>query len=464
MVFSSYIFLLFFLPFSLGGYFLLSRFAGRLASRIFLVIICGVFYGWFNPAYLWILIGSIAFNYILGGGIGRCRGWHKTVLYWLGIAGNILLLGYYKYYDFFLSTVNSLFETDYLLRNLLLPLGISFFTFQQISYLYEIYTGRLKHYNLIDYTLFVSFFPQLIAGPIVLPDEMMSQFAKEDSHRFSLKNFAPGLWLFSIGLAKKVLLADEFAIWADDGFNAQLLSSPAAWQSVLAYTLQIYFDFSGYCDMAAGIGLMYNVRLPVNFDLPYRSADIQEFWRRWHITLGRFLAAFVYIPLGGSRTGKARTLLNLFITFFVSGIWHGAGWLFILWGMLHGTAIVIHRIWHNFLNWKMPVWCGRVLTFLFVMLAWVLFRAESMEQAGKVYHALFTPEWDAFKDYFREVSSTRRTLLIAALFAAFCLRVPAIRKIDDFKPNLWNAVFTFFLLIGSVFMLTRESPFIYFNF
>ncbi len=309
MVFSSYIFLLLFLPFSLAGYYGLSRLAGRTISRIWLVAICGVFYGWFNPSYLWILAGSILFNYFFGSILGKCSPlWYKKALYWTGLAGNLLLLGYFKYFDFFLSTVNSLFQTDYLLLNLLLPLGISFFTFQQISYLYEIYTGSLKHYNIIDYTLFVSFFPQLIAGPIVLPEEMMSQFAEKKSHRFQYRNFAPGLWLFAIGLAKKVLLADEFAIWANDGFASAALSSPDAWQAVLAYTLQIYFDFSGYCDMAAGIGLMYNVRLPVNFDMPYRSADIKEFWRRWHITLGRFLAMFVYIPLGGEEFRKNKDI------------------------------------------------------------------------------------------------------------------------------------------------------------
>ncbi len=465
MVFSSYIFLFFFLPVALAGYYALSKWSGRKVSRIFLVCMCGLFYGWFNIDYLWILIISILFNYFLSMILSGTNGAGRKWLYILGIAGNLGLLGYFKYYDFFIFNINFIFESDFLLKNILLPLGISFFTFQQISYLHEIYSGKLsKNYSFTDYTLFVAFFPQLIAGPIVMPEEMMSQFAKEDSHRFQPENFAPGLWLFAAGLAKKTILADTFAVWADDRFALEALSSPEAWQATFGYMLQIYFDFSGYCDMAMGIGLMYNVRLPLNFDMPYQASNIQDFWKRWHITLGRFLASFVYFPLGGSRSGQARTLVNLFLTFLVSGIWHGAGWLFILWGALHGAAIVLHRIWWDILHFRMPVWCGRILTFIFVMLAWVLFRAETLEQAKTMYGALFKINISDFIVYFSDFSAFESFLVFWGTLGLLFLPLSAARLAEKFKPNLLNGILTIFLIVSSIFMLTRESPFIYYNF
>ena len=255
-----------------------------------------------------------------------------------------------------------------------------------------VYSRQLaKRYNLLTYSLFVCFFPQLIAGPIVLPDEMMSQFDKKENLIPNAGNIAAGLYAFALGLGKKILLADFFAEIADAGFAGISGNFFESWQTALAYTFQIYFDFSGYCDMAIGIAMVFNIFLPQNFSAPYRADNITDFWRKWHMTLGRFLMTTIYIPLGGNRKGTIRTYFNLLITFFISGLWHGASWLFVLWGMRHGAALILHRIWNRVFGLKMPLIPARLLTFFFVLLAWVPFRAVSWKQAEKLYSGMFLP-------------------------------------------------------------------------
>lgn len=349
MLFSSHIFLLFFLPCVLAGYFLLSRWHKGMLSRLFLLAACFVFYGWFNYLYGLLLLLSILWNF----GFGRLlqsfpqeKRMIRLLTAVVSIAGNLLLLGYFKYTDFFIANLNRLFSTDYPLLHILLPLGISFFTFQQVAYLVDVYKGKLaSNYSFLTYALFVSFFPQLIAGPIVLPGEMMPQFHDPNNLKWNSDNFAGGLRLFAIGLAKKLLIADLLARTIDPAWNsADALLPVDAWGAAIGYTLQIYFDFSGYCDMAIGLGLMFNIRIPQNFNSPYKATSVHDFWHRWHITLGRFLAEYLYYPLGGSRCGIARTCVNMIITFLLSGLWHGAGWLFILWGFLHGIAVTLCRL------------------------------------------------------------------------------------------------------------------------
>lgn len=457
MLFPTFTFILGFLPLTALGYFLLAN-QSRTWGRWWLIAASFIFYSWFNWSYSLILMFSLLMNW------GFAQWLYKKRSRWVltaGILCNILLLGYFKYYDFFVENINVVFGTSLMLKHILLPLGISFFTFQQISFLQLVYSRELaQRYSFGCYALFVCFFPQLIAGPIVLPDEMMSQFEKEECLHPNARNIAAGLYVFALGLSKKILLADYFAEMVDPGFMDAAGNFFVGWKTALAYTFQIYFDFSGYCDMAIGIGLLFNIRLPKNFYAPYKAENIADFWRKWHITLGRFLMSGIYIPLGGNRCGKVRNCLNLLITFFISGLWHGASWLFVLWGVLHGLALVVHRIWSKFLGLEMHWIPARVLTFFFVLLAWVLFRAGNMEQAGQVYRAMFAPDSMAIAGQF----DVKTILLFAAGgFIVFFLR-PVADWEEKFKPTIANALLTIVLLIIPMFCFVKYSPFIYFNF
>lgn len=301
-----------------------------------------------------------------------------------GILFNIALLGYFKYTDFLLTNVNAISGYNVHLLRVALPLGISFFTFTQIAFLVDAYKGKVKEYDLLNYTLFVSYFPHLLAGPILHHSEMMPQFASRWNWAVRWRNIAVGLVLFTIGLFKKVVVADTFAQWANAGFDsATSLNLFAAWATSLSYTMQLYFDFSGYTDMAIGISRMFNITLPVNFNSPYKAKNIQDFWRRWHITLSRFLKDYIYIPIGGNKVTNLRNYLNLLAVFLIGGLWHGAAWTFVAWGALHGMAIVVHRAWRDS-GLTMWGWLGWLITFNFVNIAWVFFRAKDFEAAGKV--------------------------------------------------------------------------------
>ena len=409
-----------------------------------------------NWSYSLILAGSILGNWIFAQWLMRQRS--KWVLA-LGIIANVVLLGYFKYYDFFVENINAVFGTSWTLKHILLPLGISFFTFQQISFLQQIYYDTLqKRYSFLSYALFVCFFPQLIAGPIVLPDEMMSQFDCKESVIPKAENIASGLYIFALGLGKKILLADFLAGIADAGFAAGG-SFYQAWSTALAYTLQIYFDFSGYCDMAVGIALLFNIRLPQNFNAPYRSGNITEFWRRWHITLGRFLMSGVYIPLGGNRCGTFRTYMNLLITFFISGLWHGASWLFVFWGMVHGAALIVHRVWSKVLGWKMPAIPAKLLTFFFVMLAWIPFRAENWRQVRQIYRGMFMPDSWVLPRFTGQEYTVFIISILLVIFAP-----TATEMGEKFRPTWLNGIFAAALMITAMFFFVKVSPFIYFNF
>ena len=285
-----------------------------------------------------------------------------------GIFCNIALLGYFKYSDFFIDNINYFTSSNIPTLHLALPLAISFFTFQQISYLVDSYNKEIKQkqHNFLNYSLFVTFFPQLIAGLIVHHKEMMPQFANIKNKVKNYKNIAMGLFIFSMGLFKKVVIADTFAIWANAGFDvASTLNLFEAWATSLSYTFELYFDFSGYTDMAIGIALLFNIKLPINFNSPYKALNIQDFWRRWHITLSRFLRDYVYIPLGGNKKSEVRVYANLMATFLIGGIWHGAGWGFVFWGFLHGMALIMHRAWSK-LGFKLYAWVSWLITFNFI--------------------------------------------------------------------------------------------------
>lgn len=387
MLFNSYIFICAFLPVTFFVYFALTQARLFVASRAWLVLASLFFYSWWNIAYLPLLLISIIVNFAIGRSLSDDNSkirLSKKQLLTAGIIFNVGMLGYFKYAGFFVENVNWMAGTQFPVPQIILPLAISFYTFQKIAYLVDSYRGETKEYDFLGFALFVTFFPQLIAGPIVHHKEMMPQF----ENRFNLvkryRNIALGLFIFGIGLFKKVMIADTFAVWANGGFETtQTLTFFAAWATSLSYTLQLYFDFSGYTDMAIGAALLFNIRLPINFNSPYKAVNIRDFWQRWHITLSRFLRDYVYIPLGGNRLGLPRTCVNLFATFLIGGIWHGASWMFLIWGALHGAALVVHRIWNEF-GLRMPAWLGWIITFMFINVTWIFFRAENMGAAMKV--------------------------------------------------------------------------------
>lgn len=389
MLFNSYIFIFLFLPFTFFIYFYLNKKRLSVASKGFLVMSSLFFYSWWNIIYLPLILFSMLFNYVIGTSLTKDKelirgGVSKKQLLIIGILSNIGLLSYFKYSDFFITNINFVLDTKIPSLNLALPLAISFFTFQQIAYLIDSFRGETKEYDFLNYGLFVTFFPQLIAGPIVHHKEIMPQFTYIKNKTINYRNIVLGLFIFSIGLFKKVVIADTFAIWATNGFDkAEILTFFEAWATSISYTFQLYFDFSGYSDMAIGVALLFNIKLPINFNSPYKATNIQDFWKRWHITLSRFLKDYVYIPLGGNKKDNFRTYINLLATFIIGGLWHGAGWTFVFWGFLHGLALVIHRIW-NQLGFRLNAIIGWIITFNFVNIAWIFFRAKEWEDAIKV--------------------------------------------------------------------------------
>lgn len=485
MLYNSYIFIMLFLPVVLIGWYGLNRIKWYDTALGWLVLCSIYFYGYFNWSYLPIIISSIIGNYVLSKFLQpkvEISKLIKRVIFLIGLIGNVGVLFYYKYYDFFMENINIAFKTEIRLLNLMLPLGISFFTFQQLSYLVDAYKGKVEKYSLLEYAIFVSFFPQLIAGPIVLHDEVIPQFKDIANRRVKVENIAKGLTAFSIGLAKKVLIADTFAKVADYGFNnVYNLGAINAIIVMLSYTFQIYFDFSGYCDMAVGIGKFFNIDIPINFNSPYKAKTITEFWNRWHITMTRFFTTYVYIPLGGNRKGKYRTYINVLIVFLVSGLWHGANWTFILWGVMHGVANVLTRIykkriesWNEVFSW--------LCTFIFINITWIFFRADSIKQAISFIKQIIGLEirpvlWDVknafvlpeIKFVLELMGKSNYTYCLWAVFL-FCTLCVCLQgkntneRLENFKPRTLNAVICALVFIWGIISLSGVSTFLYWNF
>lgn len=496
MLFNSYIFIFLFLPLALAGYFLLNYFKHYELGKLFLVGMSLWFYAYFHLSYLWILLCSIALNYICH--LLLMRRFYTRLTAFAGILLNICILYYFKYFDFVIETINDLTGSHISVSGVLLPLGISFFTFQQIGFLADSAKGAVGRQKLLDYALFVSFFPQLIAGPIVSHEEMLPQFGDVSKKQLSAENFYFGLRIFILGLGKKVLLADTFGravYWgfqhyaALDGLNTFLVA--------LFYTLQLYFDFSGYCDMARGIGRMFNIRIPVNFLSPYKSSNILEFWDRWHITLTRFFTKYIYIPLGGSRKGILRTCLNVLFVFCISGLWHGAGYTFLLWGLLHGILSVLTRLWHMLKSRFIPqtfshpkvqpvlkMFCI-LLTFLFLIISWTLFRAESVSQAGYMLKNMFTFRgthiyaelaghfqlhefWYVIKFFNLDTLPYASYYCMFGMTAAALVLVFGCRNLYEtetgHRPGLLSTLSLTVLSVWCVLSLSGVSTFLYFNF
>jgi alginate O-acetyltransferase complex protein AlgI len=484
MLFNSYEFILVFLPTVFWIYFYLNSKKLITASKGFLLFSSLFFYSWWNIAYLPILLGSILFNYILGVSISKRTNIKilKRVLLIIGILTNLLLLGYFKYTDFLIENFNFVVNGNIETLDLLLPLAISFFTFQQIAYLVDSYNGETKEYDFLNYAIFVSFFPQLIAGPIVHHKEMMPQFLKLKNKIKNYRNISLGIFIFSIGLFKKVVIADTFSTYATPGFDvADTLSFIEAWTTSLSYTFQLYFDFSGYTDMAIGIALLFNIKLPINFNSPYKSVNIQDFWRRWHITLSRFMRDYIYIPLGGSRNGQVKMYSNLMATFVIGGLWHGAGWTFIIWGGAHGIALMVHRVWQK-IGIKMHSFIAWVITFNFINMTWVFFRARELDDAIKVLKGMFGLSGFTlhlfleeklgflnnygveFKQWIYFLDPKQGALLILTGFLIVLFGRNSMYFQNNFKPNKMYLILNVFLLITPLFFMARVSEFLYFNF
>jgi alginate O-acetyltransferase complex protein AlgI len=407
LLFTSGEFLFVFLPVTLLVFFAAARFAGRAAAAAWLAVASLIFYGYWRIEHTVLLVLSIAFNYAFGEWILKARQGGKPssrLLLSIAIAANLATLAYFKYADFFLRTAADLSGADIPLLGVVLPLGISFFTFTQIAYLVDVHAGKVVERNPIHYALFVTYFPHLIAGPVLHHAEMMPQFRSPEIYRPAMRNFVIGLAFLLTGLAKKVLIADSVAPVANMVFGAGAdvpLAASAAWLGVTAYTLQIYFDFSGYSDMAVGLSLLIGVRLPYNFNSPYQAWNITEFWRRWHMTLSRFLRDYLYVPLGGNRHGRARRYVNLMLTMLLGGLWHGASWTFVIWGGLHGAYLVVNHGWQwlrEKLGWKSAATgvaaivgrgAGVALTLLCVMVGWVFFRAADAASATGILASMF---------------------------------------------------------------------------
>lgn len=492
MLFNSYIFILAFLPLVIVGYYLLNkRFLTNKAALIFLIAASFIFYGYYNWTYLLILVASVSVNWFT---ILLMRKKEddifRRVFVTAGVLFNIGLIFYFKYYDFFIENINQIFNTGFNEKNIILPLGISFFTFQQISFVVDSYRHETDDYGIIEYVAFVSFFPQLIAGPIVLHDEMIPQFRNESKRKPNWEKMSRGLYLFAIGLAKKVLIADIFGIAVDWGYtNVDSITSIDAMVVMISYTIQIYFDFSGYCDMASGIASMFNMELPMNFDSPYKAASIIEFWKKWHITLTRFLRKYIYFPLGGSKKGKFRTYINIMVVFIASGIWHGANWTFIIWGSIHGIAQCLNRRfmkqwekYHPAFQWAM--------TFLFVNFTWIIFRADSMAQAGRIiwrsinfrnlsissdlidcfnvveikamkWLLSYSNIWNNFYNEYYINGFVMLSWIFGAMFIVLN-KENAQRKAVNY--NIGTALWTAVLLVWGIMSLSGVSTFLYFNF
>jgi alginate O-acetyltransferase complex protein AlgI len=508
MLFNSYVFVLGFLPLTLGIFALL---AGRYAhaSAWFLVIASLAFYTWSSPWYhVGLLLASIVFNFAVGLGLRhKALNGARRVLLAFGVVVDLMVLGYFKYSDFFVAQVGFLTQIGLGRSGVgtLLPLGVSFYTFTQIAYLADVYANKAQEYAPANYALFVTWFPHLIAGPIMHHREMMPQFATAFRAKIDPRLVLIGLSIFSVGLAKKVLLADQAAPFADAVFDRGTLlplTFAEAWVGALAYAMQIYFDFSGYSDMAIGLSLMFGVRLPVNFNSPYKSKSIIEFWRRWHMTLSRFLRDYVYIPLGGNRRGPVRRYANLMATMLIGGLWHGAGWTFVIWGALHGLYLMANHAW-NAAGGRLPKPVAMVVTFLAVVVAWVFFRASDFTAAFAVLRPMalgnglalpsslagllgpFESQGLHFDGLFANgIFSARLAFLTLGILLAAVWLLPNTQEVfrsvrpailpdneppSSLSPLQWRATWEWGCALGLLFgasfvRLGGDSPFLYFRF
>jgi alginate O-acetyltransferase complex protein AlgI len=468
MLLNSPEFIYFFLPFSIAVWWLLQKLEREHDAQL-LVIICSVyFYGWWDTRYIPLLIGNAIANFYVGQRISQTKS--KNLLM-VSLLYNIGLLGYFKYSDFFIANWNTATDHDVPLLHLILPLGISFFTFQVIAYLVDCYKGYVEDFDLRRFAFSISFYPHLIAGPILHYSDVMPQL--KERIVFDAKQFSQGLFLFAAGLFKKSVIADRIAEKVDPLFAADtVLQFFESWGAAVGYGLQIYFDFSGYSDMAIGIALMFGILLPQNFNSPYQAVSIADFWQRWHMTLSRFLRDYIYIPLGGNRHGFYKGILAAVVTMTIGGLWHGAAWTFILWGILHGLFIGIYRVWQRS-KIELPDSLAMAVTFISVAIAWVVFRAESLEQALSIWKGMMGVNGIAMPNIFAEFCPTcTQTSLITgteviqvAILLTACMTYANVQKeASHLVANGKNLAYFAALFFTSIWMSGSHESFIYWQF
>ncbi len=468
MLFSSAIFLFVFLPVVLLLYYLVPQ---RLKNLLLLIVSLS-FYTFGETKFVLLIIASILVDY--SAGLIIDKGWKKTGL-WLSIIVNISFLAYFKYTKFIFENYQNLLhffntnaENNLQIPQIILPLGISFFTFQTMSYTIDVYRGKVKaNRNIIDFATYVSLFPQLIAGPIVRYKDIYQQL---NNRKQNLPQFSEGIIRFMIGLGKKMIIANNMAIVADAAFNMQhnQLSTTIAWFGIIAYTFQIYFDFSGYSDMAIGLGKMFGFDFPENFNLPYISKSIKEFWQRWHISLSSWFKDYLYISLGGNRKGTIRTYLNLIIVFLITGLWHGAGWNFIIWGLIHGAFLIIERIGLSDLLKRIPTFFSYLYTIFVVMIAWVFFRAENISDAWEYLQKMFQFKFNLDLN-FTSVYITKEFIiatLLAIIFSTDITNLVSNSYKEKITYQISRTVFALIVFLISLVYIAVDTynPFIYFRF
>lgn len=484
MLFNSYLFLLIFLPLAVCGWFFLNRRGLTRAGTGFLLVLSLWFYAANDLRGLPVLLVSALVNWAIGRRLQKkpARG-----LLVLGVALNLAALGFFKYTNFLLENWSFVTGGTYTPLSLILPLGISFFTFQQVSFLVDASRGQAEAYTLGEYALFVSFFPYVMSGPIAFHSEIIPQLRRPETRTISWENLARGLTLIGYGLAKKVLIADTLGASVTAGWALLgTMNTTTALFVMAAYSFQLYFDFSGYCDIAAGAAKMLNIDLPRNFDSPYRACSIAEFWKRWHMTMTRFFTRYLYIPLGGSRRGLARTCVNTLLVFLVSGLWHGANWTFLVWGGLHGAALVLEKLRSAKTERPLPRPLGWLLTFLFVNCAWVFFRAPSLTDALRFFQRMLTGGFGGLAvsvanpfltteikvvNQFLGMDSLALSFWVAGLFLAGALALCLVPRsaLDrtlgaSFRPSGRQLAATTVLLVWAVLSFTGVSTFLYFTF
>lgn len=475
MIFSTYEFIFLFLPVTFFVYFILNRFDLNSIAKIWLIICSLYFYAQGSPDFFVFFLGSIVGNYIIGSTMARMEGNQKAqkkLLLLIGLAGNIGLLGYYKYTDFFIENYNLLTGSSYTLKHIVLPIGISFFTFQLIAFLVDSYRGETKQYDIINYLLFITFFPQLIVGPIIHHGEIVPQFENKANLKINYDNVAKGIFLFSIGCAKKILLADPMTTNAQEFFN-NIGSNPdllLTWFSSIEYTISYYFDLSGYADMAIGLGLMFNIVIPQNFDSPYKARNFQDYWRRWHMTLSRFLSNYIFRSVYKRDVKWRNYYIATMVTFFVSGFWHGAGWTFVVWGLVNGI-FVCTASWMKRKNLKFPFWLAFPLTALGVVLARVLFVSNTFSDAWHVYRGLvnvsslgadFSTMLSSVGHFISIHKSSGLRLVIGIII---CWFLPSSKTMTEkFKVNIWTAIYAGILMLLCITQMNKVVQFLYFQF
>lgn len=470
MIFSTYQFVLIFLPIVFSGYYILHQAKFHNLAKIWLVLASLYFYAQGSPDFFPFFLASVVGNYVVG--ITLCKlqedsqKIERSILLAVGVLANVGLLGYYKYTDFFILNTNRLFGTEFALQRIMLPIGISFFTFQLIAFLVDSYRGETKSYDIVDYLLFITFFPQLIVGPIIHHAEVVPQFENKENHKIIFNNVAMGLFIFSIGCAKKMLIADPLTTDAQPFFNHVESNLPIiqSWFHSIEYTVSYYFDLSGYADMAIGLGWMFNIKIPQNFNSPYKAKDFQEYWQRWHMTLSRFLSTYIFRSVYKRNVKYRNYYVATMVTFFVSGFWHGAGWTFIVWGLVNGVLVCIAS-YRNHKGKNTPAWLGIPLTFFFVVLTRVLFVSNSFRNAALVFKGMINFSSFSLSSFGEFFVSNRDMWILMFIGLFICWFLPTTKKMcEKFKTNWKYLLYAATLLIICILNMDKVVQFLYFQF